>query len=298
MQNGDYIKMNCILSSTALTPVEIHDGLYLKRDDLYRPFGENSVNGGKLRQCFELIKAVEKDYDGVISCCSIYSPQAPITSAVANFFNKKAVICYGATTLNRLETLDMPLISKEYGADIRIISKSGIHKILYNKAKQIAQKENLFVVDYGFNITKYPDIMYSAVSMQVENIPDYLDNLVVTCGSGISTIGILLGLQKFNKKVKNIYLVATAPNRDKLIKNTLFLYGIFPEYTIIDLFHTPRFHYEDELIEHIDGIQLHPNYEAKAYNWLKNNIDYKREKTLLWIVGAKPKLREEQINGE
>lgn len=284
--------MNIIKDENELTPVEIHNDLYLKRDDLYKPFGDYSVNGGKLRQCYKLIENIYKDYSGVISCCSIYSPQAPITSAVAKHFNLKAVICYGATKPDRLENLPMPLISKEFGAELRIISKSGIHKILYNKAKQIASEEDLFVVDYGFNITKYPDIMYSAISNQVQNIPDYLDNLVITCGSGITTIGILLGIKQFNKKVKNIYLVATAPNREKLIKNNLFLYGIFPEFKIIDLFHKKNFHYEDELYEEIDGIELHPNYEAKTYNWLKNNIDFHKEKTLLWIVGAKPKLKE------
>lgn len=285
--------MSFITNPDELTPIEVHDGLYLKREDLYKPFGDYSVNGGKLRQCYKLVNSIKDKYDGVISCCSIYSPQAPITSAVANSFNMKAIICYGGTNELRLQELPMPLISKQFGAELRIISKSGIHKILYNKAKQIALKENLFVVDYGFNIIDYPDIMYEAISSQVENIPDELDNLVITCGSGITTIGVLLGLKKYNKKVKNIYLVATAPSRDKLIKNTLFLYGIFPNYSIIDLFHMANFHYEDEVFEKIDGIELHPNYEAKTFNWLKNNIDYKNEKTLLWIVGSKPNLKEE-----
>ena len=59
-------------------------------------------------------------------------------------------------------------------------------------------------------------------------------------------------------------------------------------YEIIDLFHEKGFKYEKGLNENIDGIKLHPNYEAKTYNWLKNNIDYKKEKTLLWIVGCEP----------
>lgn len=112
----------------------------------------------------------------------------------------------------------MPAICKFYGANLQILSKSGIHKILYKHAKRLAKENNIFIVDYGFNILDYPDIMFNAVSKQVENIPDYLDNLVITCGSGITTTGILLGLHKYNKKVNNIYLVCTAPCRDKLIK--------------------------------------------------------------------------------
>lgn len=54
-----------------LTPVENHNGLYIKRDDLYKPFGDNTVNGGKLRQCYKLVESIKDKYDGVISCCSI-----------------------------------------------------------------------------------------------------------------------------------------------------------------------------------------------------------------------------------
>lgn len=273
-----------------LTPVENHNGLYIKRDDLYKPFGDNTVNGGKLRQCYKLVESIKDKYDGVISCCSIYSPQAPITASVANHFNLKSVICYGATNETRLNQLDMPRIAKQYGADLRIILKSGIHRILYNKAKQIAKDENLFVVDYGFNIVEYPNLMFSAISRQVENIPDYLDNLVITCGSGITTTGILLGLVKYNKTVKNIYLVATAPDRQKLINDNLSKNNIFIDYNIVDLFHQKDFKYEKKLFKTFDNIELHPNYEAKTFNWLENNIDYNNEKTLLWIVGAEPKL--------
>ena len=273
-----------------LTPVENHKGLYIKRDDLYKPFGDNTVNGGKLRQCYKLVESIKDKYDGVISCCSIHSPQAPITSAVANHFGLKAIICYGATNERRLQELEMPKLARYYNAELRILLSSGIHKILYNKARHIAQEENLFVVDYGFNIVDYPDIMFSAISRQVENIPDELDNLVITCGSGITTTGVLLGLVKYKKKVKNIYLVATAPDRQKLINENLSLNNIVMEYNIIDLFHQKGFKYEDKLYKSFDGIDFHPNYEAKTFNWLENNIDYKKEKTLLWVVGAEPKL--------
>lgn len=277
-----------VKDSRELTPVELHEGLYLKRDDLYQPFGKNTVNGGKLRQCYSLVESIkDKGYKGLISCCSIYSPQAPITAAVAHHFGLKCVICYGGTTEERLELFRMPTITKRYGAEIRIISKSGIHNILYQKAKKIAKEENLFVVDYGFNIVDHPDIMLNAVSSQVENIPDDLDNLVITCGSGITTTGILLGLSKYRKRVKNVYLVCTAPNRRKLIDNTLGTYGARRNYEMIDLFHSKGFKYEKGLRASCDGIVLHPNYEAKSYKWLKDNLDPK-EKTLLWVVGSKP----------
>lgn len=282
------VESKFVADPNGITPVELHNDLYLKRDDLFKPFGDNTVNGGKLRQCFMLVDAVKNGYDGLISCCSIYSPQAPITSYVAKHFGMKCVICYGGTTKERLRRFRMPTIVRNCGSEIRIISKSGIHKILYTKAKKIAAEENLFVVDYGFNITEYPDLLLNAVSNQVENLPDDLDNLVITCGSGITTLGVLIGLHRFKKKVKNIYLICTAPNRKQMIDSNLEKYDIHMEYNMIDLFHMKGFKYERGVRAECDGIVLHPNYEAKSYKWLTENIDTKKEKTLLWIVGSKP----------
>lgn len=277
-----------ITSPYELTPVERHEGILIKREDLFQPFGVGTVNGGKLRQCWFLVESVKDGYFGVISCCSLYSPQAPITSAVANHFGMKCVICYGGTKYSRLRRFRMPTISKRYGADIRIISKSGIHNILYRKAKGIAKDERLFVVDYGFNIVDHEELLLKAVSNQVENIPDRLDNLVITCGSGITTVGVFLGLARFRKQVDNIWLVCTAPDRSKLINGICKKHHISLNYRRIDLFHQKGFAYEKGLERYCDGIWLHPNYEAKAYDWLTRNIEARGKDTLLWCVGSKP----------
>lgn len=269
-----------------LTPVEEHEGILLKREDLFQPFGEGTVNGGKLRQCYLLLDSVKDSFDGCVSCCSVYSPQAPITAAVANHFGMPCQIFYGGTTPERLYRFRMPVISARYGAELKIVSKSGIHSILYNHARKAAEEQNLFVVDYGFNIVDYENILLEAVSMQVKNIPDKLDNLVVTCGSGITTIGIVIGLHKYEKEVKNIFLVCTAPDRSKFIQRTLQQYGIEREFVFADLFHQPKFKYENGLRRYCDGIQLHPNYEAKSYDWIVNNQP--KGETLLWVVGSKP----------
>lgn len=38
-----------------ITPVELIEGLYLKRDDKFRPFDNIGVNGTQLRQCAYLL---------------------------------------------------------------------------------------------------------------------------------------------------------------------------------------------------------------------------------------------------
>ena len=277
-----------------LTPVENIEGLWLKRDDKFTPFGLHTVNGGKLRQCFALVDAIKDNYEGILSFCSIYSPQAPITSAVAKYFGLKCKIFYGGTSRENIKDNEMVKIAQEYGAEINIVAKTGRHTVLRKIAQEYAQKHNYFVIEYGFNIIEYPDLLLEAVSNQVENIPDKLDNLIITCGSGITTTGILLGLKRFNKEVKQIHLVNTAPDRRKKIKENLSNYGIDSEkeFNIIthDLFNRKGFVYEKGIKVIWKGIRFHPNYEAKAFSWLYYNsgINLKDNKTLFWIVGAKP----------
>ena len=62
-----------------LTPVEEHNGIF-KRDDLYAPYGEDFVTGGKIRQCRDLIRTnldyINEECGGTISTASsIHSPQ-------------------------------------------------------------------------------------------------------------------------------------------------------------------------------------------------------------------------------
>lgn len=279
--------MEFIRDPNELTPVENMGGLYVKREDMFRPFDSKSVNGGKLRQCFMLIDKVKDQCKGVVSCCSVYSPQAPITAASARRFGLPCVICFGGTTEDRLRKFRMPQIAERYGARNVIISRSGIHKILYGKVRPIAEDCGYFIVDYGINIMEYPDIMFNAVSRQVENIPDELDNLYITCGSGITAIGVMIGIHEYSKKVGKIVLVATAPSRKKLIDSALDSRGIQMDYEIVDLFHQERFAYEVGVKESLGSLELHPNYEAKTFRYIKENMP-SDGKNLLWNVGVKP----------
>ena len=282
--------MREIRDARALTPVDDIDGLYFKREDLFRPFDDTGVNGGKLRQCYMLLEQAKDDCDGAISCCSIHSPQAPITAAVAQHFGMPCEIFYRGTNRANLMKLEMPELVMHYGAHITIASASGRHSILYSKARKYAEENNYFVVEYGFNLIDHFDLLTEAVSMQVQNIPDDLENLFITCGSGITTSGVLLGLKKYGKRVGTIHLVCTAPDRSKLLNNIIESHGIEANLQYHDLFHREGFQYEKGLDVTYGGLRLHPNYEAKTFSWLyhESGIDIHNGKNLFWIVGALP----------
>lgn len=263
-----------------ITPIEERGGLLLKREDLFAPYGSGDVNGGKLRQCHSLISEVKPE--GVVTACSIYSPQAAITAAVAEEFGIPCVIFYGGTTSEKLRTLPMPRLALKHKAKIAIAARTGRHNVLYKAARDFAKKKGYFVVDYGFNVTQYPKIMYGAVSSQVSNVPE-VERVAITCGSGITTVGVLRGLDFFDVKPKELHLFCTAPDRSKMVEGEKR--GIKVYYH--DLFHEDGFVYEKEEPMRFCGVELHPNYEAKAMRrFIAEGIE--REGTLFWIVGAKP----------
>lgn len=179
------------MNEYSLTPVQEVDGLRIKRDDLYAPFGPGEVNGGKLRQCVMLVNSVKKDYKSLLTYCSIHSPQAPITAAVARANGMPCRIVYGGTTRESVAALPMPRLAMKYGASIVLAARSGRHSILHARAKELAAQENSFIVQYGINIIGYGDTLLTAVAAQTENLPDDIENLVMTCGSGITATGVI-----------------------------------------------------------------------------------------------------------
>lgn len=276
------------MNEYSLTPVQEVDGLHIKRDDLYAPFGPGEVNGGKLRQCVMLVNSVKKDYKSLLTYCSIHSPQAPITAAVARANGMPCRIVYGGTTRESVAALPMPRLAMKYGASIVLAARSGRHSILHARAKELAAQENSFIVQYGINIIGYGDTLLTAVAAQAENLPDDIENLVMTCGSGITATGVMIGLHRYGKRVKRMHLVATAPDRRGFIHETLKKYGADREFEYHDLFHSPGFVYEKSAAATWGGIRLHPHYEAKTMQWFRSS-GIAPESTLFWITGAEPR---------
>lgn len=276
-----------------ITPVQEIAGMYFKRDDLFTPFGAGEVNGGKLRQCMLLLEAAlerQPGLTGVITYCSLHSPQAPITAATARYFKIPCVVAYGGASKMSVATGSMPRLAMSYGATVKVIAKSGRHNVLKQKAEELAKAAGMFVVQYGINLDDYGEVLLSAVAEQVRNIPDDLDDLYITCGSGITASGVIVGIERYRKNVKNIHLISTAFDRREKVKATLRKFGIERQFLYHDLFHTPGFAYEKRQKMRIGGVKLHPQYEAKAMKYL---LEHKlnTENALFWIVGAEPRER-------
>jgi 1-aminocyclopropane-1-carboxylate deaminase/D-cysteine desulfhydrase-like pyridoxal-dependent ACC family enzyme len=267
-----------------LTPIEKRSGLFFKRDDLFRPFETKVLNGGKLRQVITALTGCRKP--GVITAASIHSPQIPLVAGAAHHLGLRCVAVVGGTSMTT--ELNMAV---ELGTEIKRAA-SGRHRALFAEVTRLNSSLGYHVIPYGIASPTDP-ACFITQAKQVANLPEDLDTLVVTCGSGMSTIGILSGLWQFSKRVRELVLVAMAPSRSQTISNSLqsadprarsFLQSL--KLTYIDLFGLPGFRYERRVPYTLCGIDLHPLYEAKAFRHVLQKRDCSSRRTVFWIVGA------------
>jgi len=309
-----------------LTPVQFIGNMWFKREDMFAPLGYGGINGSKLRQAIWLVSEQDKlgdDRNVLISGASIKSPQLPMSSAVATHFGYKSLHVIGATRPDTCMKKEMVKMATWFGAEFSFI-KVGYNPVLQNKVNSIisVDPKKYFKLNYGITIDdkqpkeKIVEFHYMGAN-QVRNIPDEVENIIIPAGSCNSLISILYGLAKFKPlNLKNIYLIGIGPNKMKFIQDRLSLIkensgintlnfnlgfetndlipsvGLSP-YNIkyIDIHSIPKYDYQNEVKFTYEDIEFHPTYEAKIMDFISlNNPELMNPKTLLWIVGSKPRI--------
>ena len=271
-----------------LTPVEEHEGIYYKRDDMFCPYGD--VNGGKVRQTrllFSKYVCPPGGWRGVVAAVSVHSPTGPVISRVAKSYGISCIIAVGGTTPENLDKLPMMKLTKHFGAEVRIVAGHGMKNAITARVNEICKETGYHNIDFSHHIYNDADLMFNTNGDQVENIPDELDVLVMSLGVGIQFACVLKGLKKYNKKVKRIIGVQVGPDRRKLID------GYLNQNPLTE----PRFDLEYELVQYksayskpeiqkVSDFYLDDIYEAKAHKWMLENINID-QKILFWCVGRR-----------
>jgi 1-aminocyclopropane-1-carboxylate deaminase/D-cysteine desulfhydrase-like pyridoxal-dependent ACC family enzyme len=281
-----------------ITPVQFYDGLYWKRDDYFKPFGEYHVNGGKVRQAIKIFEhkldEIKNKYsNGVVTAASVHSPQSANIAKVANHLGIRCISAVGGTKPENLDKLAMMRLTKYYGSEIRIVAGHGMTAVIHSRMNDIAKDLNYMPIEMGELMEDNPKIIFETTAEQVQNIPDELDNLIVPSGVAIQLAGILIGLKRYNKKVKRIVSVCVGPTREKKIEgyfNKVYNMNI-NEFTPFEMYaHSAA--YSKGFDVQVNGEYIDDIYEGKAHDWMKKNIDYKNEKTLFWVVGKRPRIED------
>lgn len=305
-----------------LTPVELREGRYYKREDLFAPLGEGSINGSKLRQLIWLIHRANPR--GIVTGASVLSPQVSMTALVSKHYGLPCVVVLGGT---RPETAIRH-------TNVRIASQAGAQFIFtpvgYNPALQKAVKEaeaempGYYRVCYG--ITTPQDSSDEAVEAfhavgahQVKNVPDTVKTMVIAAGSCNSVVSVLYGLAKTPpKSLERIVLVGIGPTRLDFIDDRLAAIERVTGFPLTRYYRRKYHHHPSPggtgrvTLEHYDlhatkwttyqqrrpwsqdGITFHPTYEGKMMAYMSERARRFRwlhdadEDALVWIVGAEP----------
>lgn len=276
-----------IQKAQQLTPIEEYDGVLFKRDDLFMPFPNEKINGGKVRQAINLIyhnlNLIRKEYKSkVATSCGIHSPQGMIVSRVAKAYSLGCFVGYGRVLPVTLDKNKFVQEIIQNNGTAKTIATQGFDKVVTFHLRELRDEgkgKNFYIIKFGIDIDRNP-IVIDCIANQVENLPDNLDNLVIPCGSGITSGAILRGINKYGKKVKTIYIVhISGEDRRKDIRR---IEDSVP-YIYVN---GTGFRYGQEVKITVDEkLNLDSIYEAKAYDWMTKHLDYLKEKTLFWCVG-------------
>jgi hypothetical protein len=123
------------------------------------------------------------------------------------------------------------------------------------------------------------------VMEQVQNVPDYVNDIVVISGSGLSALSIMLGLAKFKKKVKAVHAVCLSNHIGTNMGDWYITNPLSDQCKAKLELITSHIPYRTEY-KWNKSFDWDLIYESKAYKWMTENFKPSK-KVLFWVVGKK-----------
>lgn len=306
-----------------LTPVEKVGDIYLKREDQFAPLGYSGINGSKLRQLIWLFRQTSI-HPGVASGAVRGSPQHAMVAACAKHYGLECLQFVGGRGGKKSDVLEM---AEVFGASLQFVNP-GYAATLNSKAKKYALERGWLHIET--NITVDHDLdqqrarwFHEIGSQQVKNIPDHIRTLIVPAGSCNSAVSVLYGVAKFRpKSLERVILlgIGSHGSRDPsyifrrlqaveetapLLFRPMFMHNTELEKKVepqgqYDLIHynlngTGYCTYEQLMPYTYCGVEMHPRYEGKCFNYMLDEypdefVKYMNEETCFWVVGSRPSL--------
>lgn len=282
-----------------LTPVENHQGIWFKRDDMFAPLGYGGPNGSKMRQLIWYMNKFREGKTHVLSGASIQSPQLLMSAIVGRHFGlpSRLVVYSKPETLLRHPS---PRISAGFGAHFEYV-KGPYNPIIQRRVEELARPDSL-VVHYGITVdhrtydSETVRKFHEVGANQTRNIPDSVETLIFPAGSCNSICSLILGLSRDPKNIRKVFAVQIGPDKREWLAARLKTMGVDIEKLPFQLMwyslHDTGFaSYSDHIKESFDGIDFHPVYEGKIIRYLKQDGWINgNDKTLFWIVGSAPNM--------
>lgn len=285
-----------VTDDAALTPLDERGRLLFKRDDLFQPYADVPVSGGKVRQARRLLDAhaarIRDEFGGVIlSPLGVHSPHGVILTRVAREYGLRVVLFVGATTVERaLLRHAMLRRAVKLGATLDASTGVAYEPALERTIERWRVEHGVgFVVRrFGLTSERERDAILGGTSAQVANLPDHVDRIVVAVGAGISAAAILLGVREHRPDVRvTCVQIAGYDRRDTINAIVGDDTGDYDWHTITGIPYARLVR-----AQVAPGFTLDPIYEAKAFLYARERglLD---ERTCFWIVGDSNPVRQD-----
>lgn len=242
-----------------LTPVQMHGGHLVKRDDLFCVAG---VRGGKVRTCWHLAQGAK----GLVTAGSRASPQVNI---VAHIAARLGVPCRVHTPTGELSPEVQA--AKDQGAEV-LQHTPGHNSVIVARAREDAKAHGFTEIPFGMECQE----AIAQTRRQVANLPfgDF-SRIVVPVGSGMSLAGILHGLKDEGREDVPVLGVVVGADPTKRLdkfapKGWKDMVALIP--AGVD--------YHASVARKLGQLELDAHYEAKV-------VDHLQDGDLVWLVGIR-----------
>lgn len=295
-----------------LPVVQVSDRIWLKRDDVYQPFGDTAMNGAKTYQCMNLIgshldQIQDRYHNTIYSDNFMGSPQGPIVARVAKHYGLRCIIPVAAASLESAMTNRSMQLVQEWGGEVVPVCKMGF--ALKSKATK-TYGDQYFRVKFGMGGNA--DTILSAVVEPVRRqaqafigLPTNTMTLVVAVGSGVAFGSLLVGMADLGIQFKKIIGIQIAgydrtPTVKRIVEScgytmsgteTAFFLAPQPAIQAFDFLPDKTYPYDRHLDRKVGDVVLDSQYEAKAWNWVVRQGMAGKDPIMFYVIGNSNCLR-------
>jgi 1-aminocyclopropane-1-carboxylate deaminase/D-cysteine desulfhydrase-like pyridoxal-dependent ACC family enzyme len=271
-----------VLSSPvrASTPIEVYEGVYVKRDDTCC----DDPPLAKIRGLYRFVET-RKSFSVFGILDGRHSRNGWALARACKALGKKARVYWpmrvSETPEDRGPTRDA---AARLGAETVGI-QAGRSAVVFAAARRDLAEAypNSFMVPNAVKIPETVDAHVAEIASQKEELLGIApESLVMSCGSGTIAAGVLSGLFRIGL-IPEVHIILGYSQEEKRLRRYLGSYTQFPQTAIRILDAGYSYGSKEEIVTDFPCCEY---YEAKAWSWLMANRDSLPEPILFWNSGS------------
>jgi len=263
----------------ATTPVERYSVcnriIFVKRDDLFGIYPAPPL--GKLRGLGVLLAGYYAEGINLVGCWDtrVSKLGQGLAALARGFPGMRAIVSY--PTRQGCDVPEPVRIAAGLGAEI--VPVRGNHvSICYSQISKVIRARGGKMLPFGLEC---PEAV-RAVADEAATLPvDFVTSatLILSCGSGVTLAGLLLGLRA---KPRRIIGISSGRSLAKIRACVCRYVGTVPSFVEL----RPAFLPYDVALKYPCPFPAHPNYDRKAWKFLVDNRRNLLDPVMFWNVGA------------